>query len=64
MGLGEASASCGQDKQSAEDVRQVPVGLGQDITGPLKAGCMKLSIRLLHTFKRNYMTVLRSIKGR
>ena len=30
MGLGDASASCGQDKHGAEDVEQVPAGCGQD----------------------------------
>ena len=30
MGLGEATASHGQDKECAEDVRQVPVGCVQD----------------------------------
>ena len=29
MGLGEASASCGQDEQGAKDVRQVPAGYGK-----------------------------------
>ena len=30
MGHGEASAGCGQDKQAAEDVREVPGGCGED----------------------------------
>ena len=34
MGLGEASASCGQDEQVAEDVKEVPAGCGQDKQDP------------------------------
>ena len=30
IGLKEPSASCGQDEQGAEDVREVPAGHGQD----------------------------------
>ena len=33
MGLGEASASHGQDEQDAEDVREVPTGWRQDKQG-------------------------------
>ena len=33
MGLGEASASCGQDEQAVEDGREVPAGHGQDKQG-------------------------------
>ena len=33
MGLREASASCRQDVQAAEDDREVPAGCGQDTQG-------------------------------
>ena len=46
MGLGEASASDGQDEQGVEDVWHVPSGCGQDKQDPELQGKLQQVISI------------------